>query len=164
MSFQAAASLAGFLTAHGIWCVFEGETLVPMAVFEKAGKRQLIRFVAERLEQGAAQARTAVDDNAHAGDRAVSVVDGYFTADGVKHDALIIHAIDYFPRARTLDIVVPYRPKAATPFAVHKPKFVDYAGFDFKAEFVPIAEAFFHGVDSHAEAAKIWTAHLDETI
>jgi hypothetical protein len=165
MSFEQAASLAGFLTAHGVWCVCEGETLVPMATFEKAGKRQMIRFVAERLEQGAAQARTAVLDNAHGGERAVSVVDGYFTHEGHKYDALIVHAVDYFPRMRSLDIVLPYRPKTeGQPFAVHKPKFVDYAGFDFKAEFVPVAQAFFQGVDSHEEAAKVWNAHLDQSV
>jgi hypothetical protein len=161
MSFEAAASLAGFLTAHGIWCVSDGETLVPMAAFEKNGKRKMIRFVAE---QGAAQARTAVDDNAHAGDRAVSVVDGYYTDQGIKHDALIIHAVDYFPRMRTLDIVVPYRPKSEKPFAVHKPKFVDYTGFDFQSQLVSLAEAFFRGVDSHEEAAKLWNAHLDQSV
>ncbi|MGZ3474167.1 MAG: hypothetical protein ACXWUG_07480, partial [Polyangiales bacterium] len=90
---------------------------------------------------------------------------GYFTDKGMKYDALVIHAVDYFPRMRTLDIVVPYRPKSASaPFAVHKPKFVDYAGFDFKAEFVPIAEAFFRGVDSHQEASKVWSDHLDESV
>ena len=47
---EAAALLAGFVLAHAAWSVSDlpkGDLLVPLAVVEKAGKRQLIRYEAE---------------------------------------------------------------------------------------------------------------------
>lgn len=42
-------SLAGFAFAHAAWSVSdlsEGELLVPLALIEKSGERQLLRFEA----------------------------------------------------------------------------------------------------------------------
>jgi hypothetical protein len=60
---DAAVSLAGFVLAHAAWSVSdlpEGELLVPLAMTEKAGQRELHRFVAETQEQGIANGKTAM--------------------------------------------------------------------------------------------------------
>lgn len=161
-SFSEGAHLAGFMAAHGVWCVADGEVLVPFAAFEKGGERQLVRFVTEELSVGAAKARSFVDENTAKADRAVSVIDGFVTIEGVKRDALIVHAVAYTPH-RSLDVVIPYRPRTASgAFAVHKPKFVAHEGLDGELE--TLGEAFFGGVDAHTEAAKVWNQHLDQSL
>ena len=60
---DAAVSLAGFVLAHAAWSVsdlLEGELLVPLAMTEKAGQRELHRFEAETQEQGIANGKTAM--------------------------------------------------------------------------------------------------------
>ena len=54
---DAAVSLAGFVLAHAAWSVSDlsgGEHLVPLAMTEKAGQRELHRFVSEAEEQAIA--------------------------------------------------------------------------------------------------------------
>ena len=58
MPFDVAVLLAGFVLAHAAWSVSDlpkGELLVPLAVIEKSGQRQLLRFQAATQEQ-------AIDD------------------------------------------------------------------------------------------------------
>jgi hypothetical protein len=60
---DAAVPLAGFVLAHAVWSVsdlLEGELLVPLAMTEKAGQRELHRFEAETQEQGIANCKTAI--------------------------------------------------------------------------------------------------------
>jgi hypothetical protein len=55
--------LAGFALAHAAWSVSDlptGELLVPLAVVEKDGRRQLLRFEAKTQEQAIAQAKAAL--------------------------------------------------------------------------------------------------------
>jgi hypothetical protein len=48
---EAVAEHAGFFAAHGIWCVSDGGPLIPMLAFERpGGKREMIRFVMDRLD------------------------------------------------------------------------------------------------------------------
>lgn len=51
---ESVALLAGFVLAHAAWSVSDlprGERLVPLAVVETAGQRQLLRFEAPTQEQ-----------------------------------------------------------------------------------------------------------------
>jgi hypothetical protein len=51
---EVAALLAGFVLAHAVWSVSDlpkSDLLVPLAIVEKAGKRQLIRYEAETQEE-----------------------------------------------------------------------------------------------------------------
>jgi hypothetical protein len=60
---DALALLAGFALAHAAWSVSDlpkGELLVPLAVVEKNGQRQLLRFEAKTQEQAIAQAKAAL--------------------------------------------------------------------------------------------------------
>jgi hypothetical protein len=62
---EAAVSLVGFVLAHAAWSVsdlLEGELLVPLAMTEKAGQRELHRFAAETREQAIASSKTAMGE------------------------------------------------------------------------------------------------------
>jgi hypothetical protein len=58
---------------------------------------------------------------------------------------------------------VPYRPvNSPEGFAVHRPKFLSFAGPE--PDYQDVGSAFFEGVDSHDKAAPIWSRHLDESL
>ena len=77
------ASMAGFLAAHGIWSVSEGETLIPIYAHENPqGERLLERMVADDIAEGARAAQQALEDNEHGSTRAVMVVDGVWSSVG----------------------------------------------------------------------------------
>src|SRR3990172_4176806 len=55
--------LAGFVLAHAAWSVSDlpkGELLVPLAIVEKNGQRQLLRFEAQTQEQAIAEGKTTL--------------------------------------------------------------------------------------------------------
>ena len=61
---ERAVELAGFFAAHGIWCVAEGETLVPILAFQRGdGGQEFRRIEAEELRDAVAQGKTWLADN-----------------------------------------------------------------------------------------------------
>ncbi|MFO0546732.1 MAG: hypothetical protein U0271_00025 [Polyangiaceae bacterium] len=161
------AKLAGFAAAHAVLSIESGP-LTPMLVFEALGKRTLTRFAGDDLGSTANQARAAFQsDWSPEQERAVVVVDGYITLEGVKHDALLVDAAD---RARgaaseaiSFSMAIPYRPVTdSTPFAIHKPKLVALSPMTLDT--TALIEAFWAGVDTHTKGAKFWTEHLDQSV
>jgi hypothetical protein len=161
------ARLAGFFAAHGIWCVSDGATLTPMLGYEQAdGQRAMTRFAADDLAAGVQAGQDALTANPNAATRAVLVVDGYLHLPAGRVDALIVEAVEYGGDAevRSVHIGVPYRPQASPGgFAVHRPKILKVAGIADE-QIAAVTQAFFAGVDSHDQAAPIWTATLDESV
>ncbi|TKB68343.1 MAG: hypothetical protein E8D47_02470 [Nitrospira sp.] len=158
------AKLAGFFAAHAVWCVADGETLIPLMGFETSdGKRQMHRFMAERIEQGVQDGQARLASNPDRATLGVLVYDGFVTLATGKTDALFVDMRDYGSPSRSVLMAVPYRP-ASSPqgFAVHHPKFVSFAGPE--PDFQAVSEAFFQGVDSHEKGAPIWSQHLDESL
>lgn len=157
------ASLAGFFAAHGIYCVSDGESLIPLLGYEDSnGERGIERFVHDDIADGARAAQAALESNKRGWARAVSVADAYINLDTGRTDALIVEAVRYGLTPASMTVAVPYRP-AQSGFAVHRPKFMDITGFD-DSDLGPLAEAFFSGVVSHEEGNAVWEAHLDETV
>lgn len=160
---ESAAELAGFFAAHGIWCVSSGDPLVPMVGRESAASgRSLERFSDERLEEGVAKARERLEANPDAAERAVLVYDGYITLPTGRTDALFLVVRSFSNPSATLTMAVPYR-NANNGFAVHRLKFIDWAGEgDLDAE--TLGNAFFRGVDSHGEGAAVWDQVYDDSV
>jgi hypothetical protein len=158
------AHLAGFFAAHGVWCVSEGETLVPLLGYlHPDGEYGMDRLMFDDLAEGARAGQAALEDGDPTWVSAVLVADGYIHLDQGKTDALIVEAVQYGPYRQTMKLAVPYR-LAGDPrgFAVHRPKFMDAdVG---SPEFDAIAEAFFTGTTAHQEAFAVWEAHLDESV
>lgn len=160
---QQTARLAGFFAAHGIWSVSDGATLIPMMGYEQAGgERCMVRFAAEDIAVGAQTGQEALSANRDGAARAVLVVDAYLELPAGRIDALVVEAVEYGPQPRSLKIGIPYRPQPSPGgFAVHRPKIL---GSLTGEEAPALIEAFFAGVDSHAEAAQVWNACLDESV
>ena len=56
-------ALAGFAFAHATWSISDlpkGELLVPMAIVERSGQRQLLRFAAESQELAISEGKAAL--------------------------------------------------------------------------------------------------------
>jgi hypothetical protein len=161
---ESAAQLAGFFAAHAVWSVCDGETLIPLMGFETSdGTRQMHRFMADRIEDGVREGQDRLASNPESAIRAVLIYDGFITLPTGKVDALLVDIRDYGSPSRSLVMAVPYRP-AGSPqgFAVHRPKFLSFAGPE--PDFQAVASAFFQGVDSHDKAAPVWSRHLDESL
>jgi hypothetical protein len=157
--------LAGFIAAHGIWCVSDGETLIPILARETPdGSRQMLRLAADQLEDGVAQGKEKLSANSEGHSRAVLVFDGFVTLDSGKTDALFVEIRSYDVPSTALGMDVPYR-NAADPrgFAVYRPKFISFTG-SVEPDYAKCADWFFAGVDSHTQAAKIWNAAIDQSI
>jgi hypothetical protein len=156
------AELAGFIAAHAIWSVSDGETLIPMLGSEDAaGERKLTRFMTEKLEDGVAQGRKAMADDKRRSGRAAFAFDGYITLADGKTDAVFVEARDH-ASGQPFVIAIPYRhQKSKGGFAVYKPKLLEVpeSGADANA----LIEAFWRGVDSHEKAAPVWNKHLDQS-
>jgi hypothetical protein len=158
------AKLAGFFAAHGIWCVSEGEPLIPLVGYElKDGERHMLRFAADALEQAVGQGKAWLDGNPESALRAAFVHDGYVAVESRQVDALLIDARLFGPAAVSLFIAVPYR-AAEHPggFAVHRPKFLGFSGPAEQLQ--ALGAAFFEGVVKHDQGARVWNAHSDESL
>lgn len=161
---EAAAKFAGFLAAHAVWSVSDGETLIPLMGTETPdGKRKMDRFVADRIEQGVREGQDRLNRNSAGATRAALVYDGFITLPTGKVDALLVDIREYGPPSSSLLMAVPYRP-ASSPqgFAVHRPKFLSSSGTE--PDYQKVGSAFFEGVDSHDKAAPVWSRHLDESL
>ena len=160
---EEAVELAGLLAAHAVWCVADGEVLVPLVGMRLPdGTTTMLRFVADQLEDGVAQARERLAANPEGATSGVLIYDGFVTLPTGKTDALIIEAHRFGPQVHTYSSVVPYR-NAASPggFAVFRPKIVRVSlqNPDFDA----LVGAFFRGVDQHEKDARVWADHIDQS-
>ncbi|SUA47518.1 Uncharacterised protein [Nocardia africana] len=97
--------------------------------------------------------------------RAALVVDAFLHLSTGRIDALIIHAVQYRPDRRSIQMAVPYRPHTSEQgFGVYRPKFLETNGFT-DPDYGVMGEAFFAGVDAHEQAVAVWNAHLiDESV
>ena len=158
-----ASELAGFIGAHAIWCVSDGDGLIPMVAFTtEGGQRTLDRLVFDDPGAAVEHGRQRLEDDPLGADDGVLAYDGRITVENGKLDAIIVEMRSYgFPGSRAT-IAVPYTPASSGHFRVHKPKLIEWHecdDFDLNTAF----EAFFEGVAAHGEGAKVWDAALDES-
>lgn len=159
----AAVEFAGFLLAHGIWSVSQGETLMPMLGYSASGERTLLQLESGRTEDMVAQGTEFLAANSENASHAALIYDGYARLPEGRLDALIADVVAYDTPRRSLQIVVPYRnADAEEGFAVHRPKFQGVAAATIDPR--EITAAFFRGVNSHEMAAPIWNEHLDQSV
>ncbi|MFJ6672083.1 hypothetical protein ACIQMJ_13320 [Actinosynnema sp. NPDC091369] len=158
------AALAGFYAAHGVWSVSEGETLIPLIGYEQPdGSRGMDRYMSDDVGQSAQAAQAALDSNDHRATRAVLVADAYLTMEWGRTDALVVRAVDHGPTPGSMELAIPYSPPTATtPFTVYRLQIIEVTGFADQ-DYDTLADAFFDGVDSHPDAATVWSAHLDQS-
>lgn len=160
----AASKLAGFFASHAIWCVSEGETLIPMLAYTSADDEpKMERLVINNdLEASVAHGRRKLESNEMDANDAVLLFDGRLPIGEEKVDAVILEIRAYVSPDSKAIMAVPYTPKARGGFRVHKPKLVAWIkceDFDMDGAI----QSFFEGVEGHTKGAKIWQESLDES-
>ena len=155
--------LAGLFAAHAIWCVSDGETLIPMLAYTtKDDEHKMERLVDDDLKTSVAYGKEKLESNEMDANDAVLLYDGFIPIDKEKVDAIIIEIRAYFSPDSEAVMAVPYTPKQTGKFRVHKPKLLGWKNcedFDMNAAL----QSFFDGVDEHEKGAKIWNDCLDES-
>jgi hypothetical protein len=156
--------LAGFFAAHAIWCVSDGETLIPILGYTTAAdERQMERLlVNDDLAASVAYGKQRLNSNDMDANDAVLLYDGRMPIGGETVDAIIIEMRAYFSPHSEAVMAVPYTPKTSGQFRVHKPKLLVWKNcddFDMNAAI----ESFFAGVDGHEKGSRIWADCLDES-
>jgi hypothetical protein len=159
-----ASKLDGFFAAHAVWCVSDGETLVPMLAYTTADdERKMERLVInDDLAASVAHGKEKLESNEMDANDAVLLYDGRIPIGKEKVDAIIVEMRAYFSPGSEAVMAVPFTPKAAGRFRVHKPKLLGWTNcddFDMDAAL----QSFFEGVNSHDKGAKIWNDCLDES-
>lgn len=159
-----AFKLAGFFAAHAIWCVSDGETLIPMLAYTtEHEERKMERLVInDDLAASVAFGKEKLLSNKMDANDAVLLYDGRIPIGKEKVDAIIIEMRAYFSPGSEAVMAVPYTPKASGKFRVHKPKLLAWKNcedFDMNAAL----ESFFEGVDGHVKGAKVWNDCIDES-
>ena len=152
--------MAGFFAAHAIWCVSDGETLIPIVAHpDGAGKRVMERVVSDDSRAAVAITKEKLPSIAKENGGAVLLYDSFVTLGFWRTDAIMIEIVSQDAR---LIMAVPYRHlKDHAGFAVFKPKFVECS--DSGADYQALSEAFFRGVDSHEKGSAVWSKYIDQS-
>lgn len=162
---ERALEMAGYFAAHALWCVSDGDTLIPLLGQERDDRgRNMLRFEAEALEEGVARGQAYLETNPEAAHRAALVFDGYVTlADGQNADALYVQIRTYGALSGRMMMAIPYRPAAAPEgFAVYRPRLIEW-----RVPGAPpgegVTEAFYRGVGEHEQGSAVWAARQDDS-
>jgi hypothetical protein len=159
-----ATELAGFFAAHAIWCVSNGETLIPMLAFiDESGQRKMNRLAFDELVDAVENGQRQLAANEMNATDAVLLYDGRIPVAERKLDAIIIEIRTYVSPKSQAILAVPYSPKSFfRRFKVHKPKLLEWKDCeDFNMN--SCLEAFFAGVAQHEKGGEVWNNGLDES-
>jgi hypothetical protein len=158
-----AVQLAGYFCAHAVWCVADGETLVPILAFQDVeGTQSFRRIEGHELTECVAEGKAWIAAPPHDVAVAVLIYDGFIDLPGGKTDALFLDVHAYVGDTTAIQLAVPYRHAAKQGgFAVHAPKILAFSGAE--PDWEAVVEALFGGVAQHQKGSKIWNAKLDES-
>ncbi|MEI8381374.1 MAG: hypothetical protein WCJ09_14700 [Planctomycetota bacterium] len=158
-----ASELAGMFAAHAIWCVSDGDTLIPMLAYTNDNdQRQMERLAHEDLGAAVESGKLKLATNAMDANDAALIYDGRIKVGNEKLDAIIIELRAYFSPDSTAIFAVPYTPGVSGRFRVHKPKVLAWENCD-DFDLGQAIESFFTGVAGHEKGAAIWNECLDES-
>jgi hypothetical protein len=157
------SKLAGFFAAHAIWGVSEGGSLTPLLAYTaKNDKRGVDQIVDKDIEAMVAFGRKQLALNLMGFKGAVLIYDGRIVLPQGKLDTILLEMRTYASPKSEATIAIPYTPKTAGTFLVHRPKILAWKNcdsFDLKA----VLQSIFEGVHEHEMGSKIWNESLDES-
>jgi len=151
--------LAGFVLAHAAWSVSDlpkGALLVPLAVIETRGQRQLLRFEAQTQEQSIAEAKATIATRQGQLDAWAFVREGLVPEGTGKVDVL---TVDAWARGMTRPItfVQKFSPYSSGAFRIKGDASVVVDGKLVEgAEAARLAQRLYEGVSQHPKAGQLW--------
>lgn len=160
---EAVSQYSGFLAAHSIHRVFQGEDIVPILAYEKADGSHDILKLPEPLHVGLSQASEWLRENPEKASHAVVVFQGSVVIDDKDVDAIICQSVQFEPDLIRFKIATPFkRAKDPSQFKVYRIKIMDYQGPE-NPDFDAIVAAFFSGIENNEQGADVWYDHLDQS-
>ncbi len=153
-------TLAGFVFAHAAWSVSDlpkGELLVPLAIAEKSGQRQLLRFEASSQEQAIAEGKSMLAKHEKDLDAWAFAREGQMKEDGTYVDVLTVEA-KHRGAGSSVVFVQRFQPFANGGFKFLGSPIVSVGGKTLPAaEAKPLLVKLLAGVQTHAKAAEHWS-------
>lgn len=151
--------LAGFAFAHAAWSVSDlpaDELLVPLAIVERDGQHQLLRFEAETQEQAIREGKDTLARHESDLDAWVFVREGQVNESGGYVSVLTVEA-KHPPTGDSILFLQRFQPFASGKFTLIGQPDVVVAGVMLSAEEVtPVLVRLLAGVEAHVQAAKLW--------
>ena len=158
-----ASELAGMFAAHAVWCVSDGETLIPMLAYTNENDERLMeRLAHDDLAAAVEHGQHKLASNEMDANDAVLIYDARITLGEDELDALIIEMRAYFSPDSAAVFAIPYTPGDTGQFRVHKPKVLAWDNCD-DFDIMETFEAFFNGVAGHEKGSAVWERCLDES-
>ncbi len=151
--------LAGFALAHAAWSVSDlpaRELLVPLAVIEKDGRRQLLRFEAKTQEEAIAQAKAALGQRQPELDAWAFVREGAMSRGTGKVDVL---SVDAWAKGmgHPIAFVQEFSPYSSGAFRVTGDALAVVGGRTLTgADAARRVEKLYEGVRQHPKAGQLW--------
>ena len=152
--------LAGFAFAHATWSVSDlpaDELLVPLAIVEKEGQHQLLRFEAETQEQAIRDGKDTLAQHESGLNAWVFVREGQVKEGETYVSVLTVEA----KRPSTGESVLflqRFQPFASGKFALLGQPDVLVEGVTLSVEEAnPLVARLLQGVQSHAKASPLWS-------
>jgi hypothetical protein len=159
MTPESAILLAGFVLAHAAWSVSDlprGELLVPLAVVEKNGQRQLLRFEAQTQEQAIADGKATLARRQGEFDAWAFGREGLMAEARGKVDVL---TVDAWARGMTRPVTFVQRldRNSSGAFRIKGDPIVVVDGKALEgAEATRLTERLHEGVRQHPKAGQLW--------
>lgn len=157
---EAAMLLAGFVLAHSAWSVSDlpkGDLLVPLAMVEKGGKRQLIRYEAKTQEQAISKAKEEMAKASAEVDAWAFAREGQFKEGDKYVDAI---SVDAWAKGMTAPItfVQRFQPYASGRFRLLGDPLVVIDGkIQSPRDSADLVSKLNRGIQSHQKAAEHWS-------
>lgn len=155
-----AFELGGFLAAHAVWSVSDGQVpLVPLFAHRaEAGEKKMERLVTTSTSKSVALGREKL---ASSSSDAALLYHGRLSRESEATDALIIEVRSSSSPKSSALLAVPIRLPGLEPFKVFLPKILKWDDCeDF--ELNRAMTSFFESVDEHPEGSKVWLNALAE--
>ena len=151
--------LAGFVLAHAAWSVSDlpkGELLVPLAVVEKNGQRQLLRFEAQTQALAIAEGKTTLTNRQAQLDAWAFGREGLMPEGPGKVDVLTVDAWAK-GMARPITFVQRFSPYSSGAFGIKGDAMVVVDGKVLEGtEAARVVRRLYDGVLQHPKAGQLW--------
>ena len=159
MTPESAILLAGFVLGHAAWSISDlpkGALLVPLAMVEKNGQRQLLRFEAQTQDQAIADGKTTLAKRQHEFDAWAFGREGLMQEARGKVDVLTVDAWAT-GMTRPITFVQRFSPYSSGAFRIKGDPIVVVDGKALEgAEAVQLVKRLYDGVRQHPKAGQLW--------
>lgn len=159
MTPESAILLAGFVLGHAAWSISDlpkGALLVPLAIVEKNGQRQLLRFEAQTQDQAIADGKTTLAKRQHEFDAWAFGREGLMQEARGKVDVITVDAWAT-GMTRPITFVQRFSPYSSGAFRIKGDPIVVVDGNALEgAEAVQLVKRLYDGVRLHPKAGQLW--------